>query len=364
MKTLQILYSGLGGHGSVFYSIITGDKQKQLDSSALFYGVEPLKQEYAEKCDLLGVPYSYIGKRVGLDISSWFRVFKAIKQSKADYILMHSMNLVVVGILAKLVLGKRLIVVEHTANNVKTMAEWLWTILAILFANKVVLLTETYNQELSNKIPFIYDKRKIEIVANGIDLHVFFAQKNYITNNKIVIAMQARFSSSKDHLTLIKAFRNLKIKMSDNFNLKLILAGSGESMSGVQDKVLEYGLEDYIQFPGMLDERSLVSLLQKTSIYVHSSVAETMSTAIMQTMAIGLPIIATDIPGINEMIEHGKTGYLFSPRDVNGLEEKLNILINNPEERKRIGRNAREYAVNFLSNTRMAEKYVNLLLSL
>lgn len=74
-----------------------------------------------------------------------------------------------------------------------------------------------------------------------------------------------------------------------------------------------------LNLPACLMKENLVQFLQSLHLYVHASLGETMSTAVMQAMGCGLPIIASDVNGINNMIDNGRTGILVrQKRTVNG----------------------------------------------
>ena len=69
MKILHLLFSGLGGHGNVFFSMVKADKHKELEHVALFTGVEELREEYKQLCICNSVSYNYVKKKPGLDIN-------------------------------------------------------------------------------------------------------------------------------------------------------------------------------------------------------------------------------------------------------------------------------------------------------
>src|SRR5688572_12681088 len=98
MKILQVLFSGLGGHGSVAFSLVRGDRRRTHAHIMLFYGVELLAPGYADTCDELGVAHAVILKKPGLDLASWRQVIARIRRESPDVVLLHSTSLV--GVLA------------------------------------------------------------------------------------------------------------------------------------------------------------------------------------------------------------------------------------------------------------------------
>ena len=80
-------------------------------------------------------------------------------------------------------------------------------------------------------------------------------------------------------------------------------------------KVEENKLDANIHFHGLLDEDEIKKLLTKLDVYIHASFAETMCTSVMQAMSCGLPIIGSDIPGINDIVEKDVNALLFSNKE-------------------------------------------------
>jgi L-malate glycosyltransferase len=361
MKVCHILYSGLGGHGSVVFSIVDGDSNRCLKQSMIFYGVEEPRKEYLLKCQQHEIAAYSVKKRRGVDIRSYFKVYNALRRDNPEVILLHSVNLIIVGLCYKIFKGCKLVVVEHNANQIKRKSEWLWSVLSLVFANRLIYLSPQYKDEIKEKIPFFYYERKISIIENGIDLNRF-RKANFNFRRELNLVMQSRFSaSSKDHETLIHAFNQLTKKVPEEYKLKLYLAGDGENKKNIELLVGILDMKESVIFSGMLNEEALLDLLEDADIYVHSSIAETMSTAIMQAMASGLPIVATDIPGINNLINDDKDGVLFEAKDCNELSNKLYDLILEPSKRQRLGEQARKTAERRFSNRSMFNKYYELI---
>ena len=105
VKVLQILFSGLGGHSNVAFSLIEADQDKKWQHEMLFYGVESVKPEYLVKCKLENIPTTYVSKKVGIDLVSYWKIFKQIIKSKPDVILLHSTNAIIPALMA-LIFGK------------------------------------------------------------------------------------------------------------------------------------------------------------------------------------------------------------------------------------------------------------------
>ncbi|HYH13923.1 MAG TPA: hypothetical protein VD794_01800, partial [Flavisolibacter sp.] len=97
-----------------------------MEHAAIFYGVEQIKEEYKIKCQTLGVPFYAVQKAPGYDASAGKEFANHLKIIKPDVILLHSINLIPQVLKYARAYKVRVICVEHTPNEVKTKAEWVY----------------------------------------------------------------------------------------------------------------------------------------------------------------------------------------------------------------------------------------------
>jgi L-malate glycosyltransferase len=365
MKIIHVLYSGLGGHGNVFFSSINADEHKQFDYEAIFAGVEEVREEYITKCSGYNIRWKYIRKKRGLDISFSRNIIATIRGSEASIIFLHGSRFVLLARLAALVSKnkKRIVVRETQANQLKTKLEWGWLVLAMLFSDKIIFLTTTFKDEVRKRLTWLYSKKKVEIINNGIDLAFFNPLTRPFTGGTIILGMQSRIVSIKDHITLLHALAILQIEHPE-LTVQLKIAGDGDMLHALQKLAGQLKIEDKVLFTGMLNEDKLVSFMQSLDVYIHASLGETMSTAIMQAMACKLPIIASDVPGINNMIENNKTGILVPVKNEIALANAIIEIINNPVKATALKEAAFDFAVLNYSNKTMFAKYQQVFKSL
>lgn len=360
-KVTQVFYSGLGGQASVAFSLIEANKDEQkINFNLLFYGIEDLVPEYKNRCDFLQIPYISIKKKRGADFSSYLRYYQALKAQNPSSILLHSTNLIIPSLTYTLFHKCKVIAVEHTSN--KTKLEKIWSFVCMFFASDIVVLSDDYEQRLAKIIGIFYIKNKVRIINNGIDIKKFsFTEHRNLSSqsNPIRIGMLSRLSLIKDHATLIKAIQLLITK--EKLDVKLIIAGEGETIHTLIQLSKDLDIEKHIEFTGLLNEDECHSLLNNLDIYAHSSVSEIMSTAIMQAMSCGLPIVASNVQGINDMLTDGETGLLFELGNEIDLADKINALIQNNKLRKELAINASNFAHTNYSNVAMFEKYYELI---
>ena len=362
MKILHVLYSGLGGHGNVFFSMVKGDFKKEMEYEALFYGIENVREEYIEQCVKNNIKYFVAKKNPGLDISYYMQILQSIKRSDADIVFLHgSAYIIPAKIAGYFSIKKHKIIVRETqANHLKTKMQWVTLAIAMQLANKIVCLTNEFNDQIEKKFKLLYSKKKVVVIPNGIDLAIYKPKEKNQNSSELNIGMQSRIVNIKDHTTLLKAFAI--VKKSENKSgkkFKLKIAGDGPKKSELVRLSKELDINDDVIFNGMLNEEQLVDFLHSLDIYIHASLGETMSTAIMQAMACGLPIIASDVNGINNMITESVNGILVPAKNELLLAQVLSSCLHSPILRQSLAQNAYTFAVNNFSNQSMFETYKN-----
>ena len=357
MKILHVLYSGLGGHGNVFFSMLDADVNNEFKFEALFNGVEQVKPEYIERCTKKNIAWSYVSKKPGLDIGYYFKLYRQIKKAKPQVIFLHGGAAAIPARLAKITTTciKKIIVRETQANHLKTKIDWIYLATAMLMADKLVYLSRGYKEEVKQKLGILYSDKRTAVIPNGIDLEVFARTKVRARNPPVVLGMQSRLIAIKDHITLLDAFA-LLVK-NETLSLHLQIAGDGAYKETLIQHAIALNINDQVTFTGMLEEPALVDFLHELDIYIHASLGETMSTAIMQAMACGKAIIASDVMGINNMIEDGVTGILVPVKNSDSLAASIKILINDKILCDKLALNAFNFALANYSNKRMLDNY-------
>ncbi len=357
MKLLQILYPGIGGHSSVAFSLIEGDSHHEVSHCLMGYGIENPSGSFLLKAKELNVPFTIIKKEKGFDFKSLKQVYLELKKIKPDAIFMHSTAVIVIVWWYCLWHKTKFLSVEHQSNNAKTKKDWVYSLLILLLSPKVVYLTTNYAEEIKEKLKFFYPKSKVKVINNGINTYKFIPNTKISSGEEYTFSMISRMTVLRDHKTLIDAF----CEIAEDKNFRLLLAGDGTTKKGLEKYALEKKLGAKIVFTGSIDEESIIELIQQTDIYIHSSLAETLSTSILQAMACKVPIIATDIPGINNLLVDEVEALLFKPKDVVDLKGKIKKLLENPTIASKLASNAYIKVIESYSCNIMFKKYADFL---
>lgn len=339
------------------FSMIDGDKGKQWKHNLIFFGTEPLNQQHAGKAVQRNLDYDVVISIAKKPWKSWRLFYSYLRKDEPDIILLHSNNLILPAWWYCRRHHKKMIVIEHTPNQVKRKVDKWISLLGQYLADKVVLLTGDYRDELKAIQKSHFNEKKIAVIPNGIDTSIFIPGEKKIFADPVQLGMAARFSSTKDQALLIKVLQQLHLSAPGKF--RLLLAGDGDELLSVKKLAHELGLSENVEFTGNLDEKGLIVFFHQLDIYLHASKGETMSTSIMQAMACGLPIIASDIPGINNLLADDK-GILVE-NSIEAYTDAIKMLAGNKELITKLAADSRYYAEKELSNTRMFKSYDDLI---
>lgn len=352
LKSIHIIYSGLGGHFDYVYNLINAMKANS-ESVILFFGVELVPEYYIEKCQESNIQFATLLKR-GTGVNSVFGILRVLRKYKPELIYVHSNSTVMPVRLHKLISGGKLILIEHHNNLLKTPKDIKRTRQAQKHFHKIIFLTEAHLKESAAIMGSDFRPEKCTVIKTGIP-ETFFGNSRQ-NSEGIVIGMQSRLVPIKDHQTLIKSFEAVS-KIYPDAILKI--AGEGTERSKLEQLVTECGLSSKVIFEGMLSKSDLSVWMNNLTIYVHATLGETSSIAIMEALAKGLSIIASDVTGVNDFL-NDDVAILVPPKNVEALSKAILDLIGNEKERTRLSENAFTFAKANCSLPVMAVAYKDL----
>lgn len=210
---------------------------------------------------------------------------------------------------------------------------------------------------------------RVSVIYNGVDTARFAPQpavrarvraELHIADGEILVGTVGRLVAIKDHLTLLRAAEELSARGSW---LRVLLVGDGPERARLEAFVNERpGLRNRVTFAGA--SANVPELLNAMDVFVLPSISEGMSNTLLEAMATGLPVIATNVGGTPEVVEDGVQGNLFAPRDVKALAEHLGRLSGPLSLRQNFGAAARRRAVERFSLAQMIDDYRSMYLGL
>lgn len=190
-------------------------------------------------------------------------------------------------------------------------------------------------------------RRKIEIIPNGLPEAAFTPVAPAIPkpNGVVRIGMIARMNDRvKNHPAFLRAAARLSPKFS---RLEFLLVGDGSLRPGLEKMTRELSLSERVIIAG--ERQDIPAMLASMDISVLISGSESLSNVILESMAAGVRLVATEVGGNPELISHGQTGFLVPPENDDLLVESLAQLIANPALRAQFSQAGQPYRTRSLS---------------
>lgn len=194
----------------------------------------------------------------------------------------------------------------------------------------IVLQTERSRYFFHRKI-----QKKAVVLPNS--LNPDFIRPRFEGGREKRIVAVGRMDANKNHEMMIRAFA----AVADRYpQYTLTIYGDGELHAYLQELAKELGVDARVNMPGVI--RDVAAQIEKASLFLITSNSEGVSNALIEALAIGLPVIATDVPsgGTAELMTDGVNGLIIPPGDVKALENAMDRLLGNPSYAEKLGRKA------------------------
>ena len=266
-----------------------------------------------------------------------YRLIKLFRKQSISVLHCHGARADVIGGIAAKLCGIPAVSTVHgfTAYSPKMrFYEWL-DIKALRFFIRAILA--------------VSDKLRLKLLGHGISSEKILVLRNIprlrfrppdvnlaSRNGSLRLGFVGRLSPEKGLAFLVDAFG--KLRTDQDIHLNII--GEGPEKANIRTKVKSLGLEDRVTFHGYVpDPETIYSMID---LLILPSLTEGIPLTLLEGMSFGLPIIASDVGGIPEIVENNRSGLLVKAGSVDDLTEKMNLLIKDPDMRMRLGNGARE----------------------
>ena len=226
------------------------------------------------------------------------------------------------------------------------------------FVSRVLANSETVRDTIA-KIEHL-DSSRFAVIYNGIDLEDFDSQSRGPVSEEF-----ARFAENKSVVTLVANLRPVKNigcfvetaarVASSREDVVFLVLGSGDEEPALKRRAERLGVNDRIHWAGSVP--ATAPYLRRSAVGCLTSDSEGLPNAIVEYMAAGLPVVATAVGGIPEIVVNGITGKLHEKGDANSLAESIIALLNAPEQRARIGAAGRRRVEECFSLVSQMETY-------
>ena len=358
-RVTHVIYSGLGGHGAVLFSLLDGGFMRQARHRVLFAGVEEPRSEYIEKCEQACIDWGYQHKSPGKHLLYIHQLHSQLLHGKPDLLFLHGCSAIpalALSIIYRHSQAPFVILRETQANHLKSRHDWFSLLLAYRLADRIVHLTPEAAIGAHKRLGLFVRKAKVSVIPNGLDANYFSPLPRLFNQSfRLHLGMQSRLQPNKDHATLLAAFAEIRKRYAERDPM-LHIAGDGATFTDIKQMAESLGLGSSVVMHGLLDQEKLREFLRHLDIYIHCTHGETMSNSIMQALACGIPVVASDIAGVSSMVTP-EVGLLHMPGNALDLANKIESLINDPQVLEHMQRQAREYALRNFGINRVVEAY-------
>lgn len=227
------------------------------------------------------------------------------------------------------------------------------------------LAISDYNYK--NLIRFGASPQKIIFHPVGIDVKKFSCVwRSTIVEppETIIILTVARLVEEKGLQYGIQAINKL-LKKNPKLHLEYHIIGGGKLEGQLRKQAEDLNLDEVVRFHGPMEQEGVITSMQKAHIFLLPSITEALPVVLMEAQAVGIPVIATNVGSVSQIVIDGKSGFLVPERDTDALVKRLNYLIEHPELWTDMGRCGRKYVEEKYDikklNQKLVEIYQNLI---
>ena len=356
----KILYvitkSVLGGAGKYVYDLATNLPKDKFEVFVAAGGEGPLAQKIGEA----GIPYYQIinfqkGINVLKELLAYFEILRLLLKIKPDIVHVNSSK--AGGIVGQAALDYRFLSFNFKLKTVFTAHGWafhesrpwwqiflirIFTTLTAFYYSKIICVSEF--DRLSAIKNRVAPKRKLITVHNGIDFGDYqFLEKEEarqklnigkLDRDEILLGTVGEFTKNKGQEYFIDAVQKIQ---NTGYKMQTIIIGWGEEFENLKFKIKNLGLENSVFLINNLPHAA--PYLKAFDIFVLPSIKEGLPYTILEAGLAGLPVVATKVGGIPEIIENQREGLLVKTADADDLADKIEEFIENPEKRKQMADN-------------------------
>ena len=324
--------------------------------------------DFRERIHNRNVQIFAINKAPGWDTGALVRIYKLLKSLKPD--IVHTRNLAALdALLPAFLAGVRYRIHGEHGRDVNDLdgtnrkLQILRKLHRPLVTRYISLSLELHGY-LMEKIGV--SPERVTQIYNGVDSGIFCPSKDpvdrceeldlYFGRGKFVIGTVGRLDSVKNQMYLVSAFQALLDKHPGlSKTVRLAMVGDGPTMNSIERYLAKKGLNELVWLPGSRND--IPDVLRSFDIFVLPSLAEGISNTILEAMASGLPVVASDVGGNKELIVEGVTGQLVAANDPSALHDAIASYVHDDERRRKHGRSGRNRVLESFSIDRMVEQY-------
>lgn len=353
MKILQIIpYFCFGGAETMCENLCyaLADRGHSVKVVSLYDRHTPI----SDRMEARGIPIRYLDKKLGLDLSMVPKLTKIFREEQPEAVHTHLDVIKYATLAARLAGGIPCVHTVHTLAQEEAEGR-IQKIINKTYFSLGWSTPVALSPEVRDSITAFYGlaEGQVPMVYNGIDLSGFQSKESYGVGENPRIVHVGRFTELKNHAVLLEAFRLILERFP---GCCLDLVGDGETLEDTKAKAAALGLGERVRFLGA--QENVRPYLEGADLFVLPSRYEGMPMTILEAMAAGLPIVASRVGGIPDMVSDGQSALLVQPEAAEVANACIRLL-GSEELRRRLGQRALADSARFSAGA-MAERYLSL----
>lgn len=321
------------------------------------------------KENIFYIPYLKREINISADIFTFLSLYRLFRKERFDIVHTHTAKAGVVGRVAARLAGTRFIIHSPHGHNfygyftslVSKMVVILERFLAH-FTDRIIALTELVKRDFATYK--VARPEKIAVIRSGLELDDYKKvdvdvrskrDELKIGQDAILVGMIGRLEHVKGPEYFIEAAK-LVIERFPKVNF--LIVGEGALRNKLESRSKDLGISDKLIFTGWRED--IPEILATLDILVLPSLNEAVGRILLEAGAFGIPVVATNIGGVPEIVRDNESGILIPPKDADRLAETIILLSEDKEKRQKMGKAAKNWVDDKFSAETMVDKISNL----
>ncbi len=307
--------------------------------------------------------YTVVNMEKKFSIRSILALVQYIKNNNVNIVHTHGYRANFYGRIASILGSVKNVSTVHVSLydyvDTSLLTRYIYILLERIFSyktSKFICISNAMNEDM---LRLDINPRKIVLIPNGVDFECFYprpVEEQIISQLGInaqnsVIGTVGRMVAEKGQIYLVEALRYLRDEFKD---LKCLFVGEGPMLPQLKKLAYDSGVEDMCIFPGVRNDIEFVYPI--LDLFVLPSIREPFGLVLLEAMASGVPVLATDSGGPSEFIKSGINGVLVPSRDSKALASQISWILSNKEKAEDIGSKGFKTVENYFSVKETAMK--------
>lgn len=364
IKILHLIASvGIGGAERVLLTLLKNIDRKKFDIVlGIFTNQRKDKDLLWTECEKLHITLEQIRFKNPYDFLQILHIYRIAKKHHPDIMHTHGYKTNILGFLVAKLSGIPIITTVHGLYSIriKTEIPLQLSLMLLRYFNRVIAVSDYITAELKRKkVP----SKKIitirNVPADNIEIYPLntsvFREEIGISSSTKIIGFVGRLEQVKGCDQLIQAVSKIH---STNLEFCLVVVGEGPERESLDFLVRKLGLRNNVHFCGFRNDP--INVFQSLDLFVLPSLSEGIPLALLEAMSLGVPVVATHVGGVPEVIKNRLNGILVPPKDPEALAEAIVESLSRPHETAKRGLEAKKTIANGFNTEKWIEEIQNI----